>query len=351
MLPAGQNPWPEETQPLQFDRCFIFDRLPGYSSAHGSTIAERGNGELISAWFGGADQKGGNGVILYARKPAAADQWQDVRAVAGMNDPRAYGNAALFAHTDADGAEHIELFYTRIERPQGNFEGRARGHDSYSYGVHSLDGGWTWSQEQSLRDQRSFLIKNKPLLLPGGELAIGAYSDLERRTWLGRRSLDGGPWRYGEAIAVPPGCSGAIQPAVAAWPDGEVQMYLRTGDRRIWRSRSWDGGRTWSEAAPTDLPNPDTGIDTQTLADGRLLLVHNPTESARTPLALRVSEDRGRTWDPPIILADGQGEYSYPAIIQGRDGRVHITYSHLRQRIECVTLDVGSRGKWRGHGV
>jgi predicted neuraminidase len=321
------------------DRCFIFDRLPGYSSAHGATIAERGNGELICAWFAGADHKGGNGVILFARRPAGAAQWQDVRAVAGMNDPRAYGNAALCAHTGPDGEERIELFFTRVERPEGNFEGRARGHDSFSYIVQSRDGGWTWSQEQSLRDQRSFLVKNKPLVRPNGELAIGAYSDLERRSWLGTRPAGGGTWRYGQAIAVPQGCSGAIQPALAAWPDGEMQMYLRTGDRRIWRSCSADGGRTWSEAEPTDLPNPDTGIDAQVLSDGRLLLAHNPTESARSPLALRVSEDRGRNWGPPIVLAAGDGEFSYPAIIEGGDGRVHLAYSHRRTRIEHVTLD------------
>ena len=324
---------------MQAERCFIFERLPGYSSAHGSTIAERANGELISAWFSGAEQKGGNGVVLYARRPSGASEWQDVRAVVGMQDPRAYGNAALFAHTDGDSTERIELFYTRIERPVGNFEGRARGHDSFSYGVHSVDGGWTWSREQCLRDQRSFLIKNKPLMLPDGGLAIAAYSDLERRSWLGRRAAGGGPWRYGDAIAVPDGCSGAIQPALAAWPDGELQMYLRTADRRIWRARSSDGGRTWSEAAPTELPNPDTGIDTQTLSDGRLLLVHNPSENARTPLALRVSSDRGQTWSPPVILAEGEGEFSYPAVIQGRDGRVHITWSHRRQRIEHIALD------------
>lgn len=324
---------------MPFDRGFIFDRLPGYSSAHGSTIAERGHGELVSAWFGGAENKGGNGVVLFARKPSGATEWQDVRAVAGMNDPRAYGNAALVVHAGDGGGERIELFFTRIERPEGNFEGRARGYDTFSYVIHSLDGGWTWSEEQSLRDQRSFLIKNKPLLLASGELAIGAYSDLERRSWLGTRAARGGPWRYGEAIAVPEGCGGVIQPALAAWSDGEMQMYLRTADRRIWRSLSPDGGRTWSVAAPTELQNPDTGIDTQVLSDGRLLLVHNPTESARTPLALRVSEDRGRGWGPPIVLAQGEGEFSYPAIIQGRDGRVHITYSHLRRRIEHITLD------------
>ena len=92
-------------------------------------------------------------------------------------------------------------------------------------------------------------------------------------------------------------------------------------------------------ATPTELPNPDSGIDAVTLPDGRLVMVYNPTKKGRTPLWIRVSEDRGNTWGRHLVLEDEPGEYSYPAIILAQDGLLHITYTHRRERICHAWLD------------
>jgi predicted neuraminidase len=42
------------------------------------------------------------------------------------------------------------------------------------------------------------------------------------------------------------------------------------------------------------------------------------------------------------LLEQSPGEYSYPAVIQARDGRVHITYTWKRERIKHVTVDPGA---------
>ena len=53
------------------------------------------------------------------------------------------------------------------------------------------------------------------------------------------------------------------------------------------------------------------------------------------------------------MLEDQDGEYSYPAVIQTRDGRVHVTYTHRRTRIRHLVLDPAalprhpmSRAEW-----
>ena len=116
-----------------------------------------------------------------------------------------------------------------------------------------------------------------------------------------------------------------------------MQQVLRT-TRRAELVHLCDG-RTWSPLGATDLPNPSAGIDAVRLADGRFLLVYNPTRDNRRQLQVAVSSD-GRTWRPVVMLEDAPGEYSYPAVIQTRDGRVHVTYTWRRERIKHVVLEV-----------
>ena len=39
------------------------------------------------------------------------------------------------------------------------------------------------------------------------------------------------------------------------------------------------------------------------------------------------------------MLESDPGEYSYPAILQAADGRVHVSYTWKRQRIKHVEID------------
>jgi predicted neuraminidase len=107
---------------------------------------------------------------------------------------------------------------------------------------------------------------------------------------------------------------------------------------RVCLAESTDDGRTWSTARATALPHPNAGLDAVKLADGRVLLVYNHTTKGRTPLSVALSTDDGDNWTTRLALEDGPGEYSYPAVIQARDGRVHVTYTWRRERIKHVAL-------------
>jgi alpha-L-rhamnosidase len=59
----------------------------------------------------------------------------------------------------------------------------------------------------------------------------------------------------------------------------------------------------------------------------------------RTPLNVAISKD-GKIWNAALILEDSPiSQYSYPSVIQSKDGIVHIVYTWRRQRIKYVKID------------
>ena len=143
----------------------------------------------------------------------------------------------------------------------------------------------------------------------------------------------------------------AIQPSILTYPDGRLQILCRTQQNVLAQSWSKDGGRSWSRIAATNLPNPNAGIDAVTLQDGRQLLVYNHAvrtgsredgsfRNGRQILNVALSEN-GLDWETVLTLEndDRPVEYSYPAVIQARDGLVHVTYTWQRQSIKHVTLN------------
>ena len=113
----------------------------------------------------------------------------------------------------------------------------------------------------------------------------------------------------------------------------------RTRQRRIFQTRSEDAGKTWGPMRLTELPNPNSGTDAVTLRDGRHVLVYNHTVSGRSPLNVAVSLD-GQQWQAALVLEnESLAEFSYPAVIQTRDGLVHVTYTWKRQKVKHAVID------------
>jgi predicted neuraminidase len=131
---------------------------------------------------------------------------------------------------------------------------------------------------------------------------------------------------------------GLIQPTILKWPSGRIQILCRSRQGWICESAMGADWKHWSAFRPLAAPNPNSGIDGWVLRDGRGLLVYNPVKSGRTPLSVGLSAD-GESWREVLKLEDEPGEYSYPAIIQSSDGRVHITYTWRRLRIKHVVVD------------
>ena len=323
-------------QPLPMERVFIYEEAP-FPSAHASTIVALPNGELLAAWFGGEDE-GDPSVEIWLARRSVDGSWSAPVAMTDYPEVPTW-NPVLFRD-----AERLWLFFKIGPSPREWVGG---------YRI-SDDDGETWGPVTFMPAGQLGPIRNKPIILRNGDILSGTsveagYGrgvpyDAPYRSWAAwvERSSDGGTtWRTHGPIAVPGELYGVIQPTLWQMDDGTVKMLLRSTQRigAVCEATSEDGGKTWSPARPTSLPNPNSGLDAVKLRDGRIVLVYNHIESGRSPIHLAVSDDDGRSWGTPRIIEEGPGEYSYPAVIQAPDGTVHITYTWRRERIRHVAID------------
>lgn len=332
---------------------------PGWQQAHASTVAVVGDDTLV-AWFAGTREgTPDNGVWLARRR---RDQAWERPVVVDAGDTARW-NPVLAPGPDGD----LWLFHKRGPRISA----------WSTWARRSADGGRSWSDAVELVPGDAGgrgPVKNPPLLLPDGTwLAPGSTERWgERPEWspFVDRSTDGG--RTWHAAPVPLDRArlrgaGAIQPALWAGTDGRVHALMRSTEGHALRSSSGDGGRTWSTAAATSLPNNNSGLTVVALPDGRVACVHNPVAGdwgARCPLVVSVSDDHGETWQDAVVLEDGVtpvddapllvpspppdgpgfdpadggvattgvGEYSYPAAVL-HDDVLLVTYTWQRRGV------------------
>ncbi len=311
---------------------FIYETAP-FPECHASTLAES-KGTLVAAWFGGTKEKHPDVGIWVARLEQG--KWTTPVEVAnGVESPaKRYPTWNPVLHQPKSGP--LLLFYKVGPNPES----------WWGMLMTSSDGGKTWSQPTRLPDGIAGPIKNKPVELRNGELLCPSSSeDKGWRVHFERTADLGKTWQRTDAINDGKEF-GVIQPTVFFHKNGQLQALFRSRQGKVVESWSNDNAKTWSKLTATSLPNPNSGIDGVTLRDGRHLLVYNhvivkPGKwGDRAPLNVALSAD-GKTWQAAAVLEPGPpaAEYSYPAVIQTRDGLVHITYTWNRKKIKHVTLD------------
>jgi predicted neuraminidase len=322
---SGKGMISAEDRSLQAE--FIFTDAP-FASAHASTIAETAHG-LIAAWFGGPYESHPEVGIWLARRHEDGRWSAPVEIVRGHDRwgrRSACWNPVLFQPR----AGPLLLFYKVGPSPRR----------WWGMMMRSGDGGQSWSAPARLPRGVLGPIKNKPVELADGALLCPSSTEsLVWRCHLERTPDQGRSWQRLPALRASR-TGGSIQPSILRYPDGAMQILCRSRKGAITICWSQDGVR-WDRMLPLDLPNPDSGIDAVMLDDGRALLVYNHTRQGRSPLNLALSSD-GQRWQPSVVLEDWPGEYSYPAVIQSRDRRIHVTYTWQRRRIRHVVLDPAS---------
>ena len=318
---------------------------------HASTIVETPSG-LVSSWFGGTREKHPD-VGIWVSRHVEGSWSKPIEVANGVQSPQLRHpcwNPVLYQLKDGP----LLLFYKVGPDPEL----------WWGMLMTSTDDGRTWQSPRKLgrNDQIGHLIgpvKNKPIQLKDG--ALLCPSSTEYDGWrvhfeisrdLGKSWQVIGPINDGRKL-------NAIQPSILVHRSGDLQILCRTKEGAVGQSISRDGGTTWSKLTASKVPNPNAGIDALTLADGRHVLVCNYTTrgaqssaTGRNMLHVAVSKD-GNSWDPVVTLefeqitqkggdlraARENYEFSYPAIIQSADGKLHITYTYRRQSVKHVTID------------
>ena len=316
--------------PAASESVFIFTNAP-FPSAHASNIVELRDGDFLASWFGGTAEGKADVAIWSARLHHGA--WSPPVELAREPNIATY-NPVMF-HTK----DNRLWFYYKFGPNPASWSAARRWSD---------DDGRTWSPIEHLPAGVTGPIRAKPLVMDDGTVVSGTSVESYHTwaAWIERSTDNGRSWRRIGPITVPyslpsppPRTYGIIQPSVVSVSGKKLRLFARSTSQlgRICVSDSDDAGLSWTDARPLDLPNPNSGIDALHLRDGRFVLVYNDSTSKRTPLVLALSAD-GEHFQNFRTLESGEGEFSYPSMIQDRDGNLDITYTWNRKQIKFIRI-------------
>ena len=276
---------------------YLFTKPP-FRLCHASTIVETADRLLVAFYAGPGEGNKETGIWLSARKKGRFDWSPPVQIATGtLTDQQAEKrgrrqfacwNPVLF---NVKGGPLL-LFY-KVGREPEEWWGMMKT---------SADQGRTWSEAVELPPGIIGPDRAKPVTLHDGVLLCGSATGKTGWNVRFERTPDlGKTWQ----TSAPPNAAdpdfAAIQPTFLVQADGTIQALCRSKSGKILTTMSFDDGKTWTELEAAKLPNPNSGIDSVSLPDGRYLLAYNHTVKGRDFLNLAVSKN-GRTWFAASVL-------------------------------------------------
>lgn len=308
---------------------------PVTTNSHAATLVEIKPNEIMAAWFGGK-YEGAKDVGIYfstfKNKTWSAPQ-NLIKPLIKQGDTLPCWNPVLFKSKK----EILYLFYKVGKNPREWFGAM----------ITSKDNGKTWSDPKYLPEGILGPIKNKPIEATPGIILCGSSTE----------SVEGNLWRshvetYNEetntwkkiAIADTKNFD-IIQPTFLVHSN-KIQMLFRSKHNKLITSWSEDKGQNWKQTDSINVVNSNSGIDALSLSKQSFLLVNNPLKqgkdwfNGRNVLDVEHSND-GIHWAKLFDLEyQPEGEFSYPAIIQTSDKRIHILYTYNRKYIKHVSFEL-----------
>ena len=326
--------------PINIVQQNVFD-VPVTKNSHAATLVEMMPNRIMAAWFGGS-YEGAKDVGIYASfydGKAWSVPHNLIKPLVVEKDTLPCWNPVLFKSE----SELLYLFYKIGKNPR----------EWYGAMVTSKDNGKNWSDAILL--PKGFLgpIKNKPIEIKPGVILCGSSTE----------NVDTNQWRvhveiYDEATdnwekvsVTNKNGFDIIQPTFLEHSNGIIQMLCRSKHNKLITSWSKDGGRHWTDADSIHVINSNSGIDALTISKNAFLLVNNPLKQGpdwfygRNVLDVEFSVD-GIQWEKIFDLENEEkGEFSYPAIIQTSDKKIHILYTFNREYIKHTFFNIKTTSK------
>ncbi|KQS90843.1 MULTISPECIES: sialidase family protein [unclassified Rhizobium] len=355
---------------------------------HAANLAFLADGTLTCVWFGGTMEGMGDISIYLSRLTPGSAAWS---APEKMSDDPAKSEQNPLIFNAPDG--NIWLIFT--SQTSGNQDGAIVKRRI------SSDGGLTFGPVDILCDIPGTFVRQPIVVNGGGAWLLPVFrcigepgqrwtGDVDTAAVLVSRDA-GASWQMVDV----PDSIGAVHMNILPQGDGSmVALFRNRFATQILCSVSDDDGMTWSAPKPTQLPNNNSSIQAAVLADGRIAVIYNhsnaltstdrrqslydeieaeegvspPAPEAvatersdahkaiwgvpRAPMSLVFSADGAKAFTDPVDLETGDGycltnnskdalnrEYSYPSIVEGADGALHIAYTYYRRAIKYVRLE------------
>eukprot|EP00013_Stygamoeba_regulata_P003730 CAMPEP_0177640960 /NCGR_PEP_ID=MMETSP0447-20121125/6819_1 /TAXON_ID=0 /ORGANISM="Stygamoeba regulata, Strain BSH-02190019" /LENGTH=409 /DNA_ID=CAMNT_0019143061 /DNA_START=1 /DNA_END=1230 /DNA_ORIENTATION=- len=337
---------------------------PPFNNSHASFLEIMPDGSLALAYFSGTQEGQAGVAIVLTQLPPGATEWPLAHTISQRAN-FSNQNPVLLSDPQS-GVFHV--FHSQQAADAGES-------DSQVWHLQSTDNGRTFTTPRPLFTQPGTFDRNRILRAWDGSLVFPIYSargnNSDQYSAMQINPDLNGDLNRGWRNFTVQGSNYLVQPTLWWWPHPHgPQLRALFRDRRaerIYYAHSNDLGRTWSVPVPTAFPNNNAAIQVNVMhaSQGRpIALVFNNSTGAdandRAPLTVALSYDGGVTWpfqrnlEPPVPQPPGQGtgdpiiEHSYPSIVQGKDGVVHVAYTWNRETVKYCAFTVewikGERG-------
>ena len=368
---------------FRFDAQFV-SGTPG-RAVHAASLVELQGGNLRAVWFSGSREGAGDVSIQTAVMDQTTSRWgaestlfERYQIERGLwRYVKKIGNPVIARAPDGS------LLLWMVNVSLGGWAGSA-----ISW-ARSIDDGATWSVPRRLVSSPflnvSTLVKGAPVAFADGQIGLPVYHEfISKFAEILRLDAQG---RVVDKLRIP-GSQTSLQPVVLVTAPEKAQVYMRSGNAKaLMTSSTEDAGKTWTSTRASSWPNPDSAVAGVTTPSGEQWLALNPTTNNRETLALVVaangaSVDGAHLWtvespayakrrplvaeyqsllgdelrangvseeDAKTYIASARRqlcgpqscsqEFSYPYLLQGSDGYVHLIYTWHRTRIKHIRFD------------